>query len=114
MMQEDQLLKIFTALIDIPSIMIDLPHEADKTINIFTNLLERQLHRKECAQFFRIIDGFNYSNFDIIQWLNWDIKILFEIDNEIYEPGVREGWSEWILTTENLTQVYIDVIARMR
>jgi hypothetical protein len=37
MMQGDQLLKIFTALIDIPSIMIGHLQEADKTIKLERN-----------------------------------------------------------------------------
>jgi hypothetical protein len=95
---------------DIPSILIDLPEEADETIKKEGNILENQIHRKDWVQFFKAMDEFNYTNFDIIQWIKCDDKKLFELEQEEYEPRHRRNYRDYYLTAGVLQQVYIDTI----
>jgi hypothetical protein len=77
MNENDQLLNTFPAIIDIPSILIDLIEEPDQTIITQRNKLINQIHTKVCVRFFKVNDRFNNLNFDVIKWINCDKKNLF-------------------------------------
>jgi hypothetical protein len=71
----DQLLKALTELIDVQSILIDHPEEADETIKKDRNILVKQIHRKQWVRFFEIIGEFNFTNFERVQFFIFNRSI---------------------------------------
>jgi hypothetical protein len=83
MNEKDRLLNTFSAIIDIPSILIDIPDELDQTIIMQRNILNNQMHTKNWVQFFKVIDAFNNLTFEIIQWIKCNDKKLFEPEKNL-------------------------------
>jgi hypothetical protein len=82
MKSKDQLLRTTAALITIPSIMIELPDNENQKFANIQKVITTQISRQNWTDFFNIIAGFNFQNFDIIQWIKGDIKGEFNLDQE--------------------------------
>jgi hypothetical protein len=114
-MNPDQLLNTFSAIISIPSIVIELPDEADYKFTNIQKVLTTQISRQKWKDFFRILSGYNFMNFDVMEWIKGDTKGNFNLDEEPYErpKNSRISWKWYTLRTGKSSQVWIDAIERI-
>jgi hypothetical protein len=114
-MNADQLLRALSAIIDIPSIVIELPGEADYKFTNIQKVLTTQISRQKWKNFFRVLNGFNFMNFDVMEWIKGDTKGKFNLDEEPYErPRDSKISLEWFtLRTGRSSQVWINSIERV-
>jgi hypothetical protein len=114
-MNADQLLKTFSSIIHIPSIVIEFPGEADYNFINIQKVLTMQISRQKWKEFFKVLSGFNFMNFDVMEWIKGDTKGKLNLDEESYERSKDEkvSWEWFKLRTGKSSQVWIDAIERI-
>jgi hypothetical protein len=78
--RKDQLLNTTISLVNIPSIILELPDNSKEPMKSIQKVLTTQISRQNWEDFFKTINGFNFKNFNIIDWIKGDQKGIFEIE----------------------------------
>jgi hypothetical protein len=95
--RKNQLLNVTLSLVNIPSIILELPDNQKEPMKNIQNILSAQISRQKWENFFRIISGFNFKNFSVMDWIKGDQKGIFEI-NEYKDNRRNRGTGEmWTL-----------------
>jgi hypothetical protein len=77
---KDQLLSTTISLINIPSIILELPDNNKEPFKSIQKALTTQISRQNWENFFRTLAGFSFQNFNIMEWIKGNEKGKFEID----------------------------------
>jgi hypothetical protein len=92
--------------------MIELPDNENHRFANIQKVLTTQISRQKLVNFFRIIAGFRFQNFDIMKWVGGDLKGKFELDS--YQTPrrrpARERKEFWLLEQGRTSLHYINVI----
>jgi hypothetical protein len=92
--------------------MIELPDNENHRFTNIQKVLTTQISRQKWNNFFRIIAGFRFQNFDILQWIRGDMNGKFELDKRQVprERPYRERKAYWTLNEGKSSTHYIAVI----
>jgi hypothetical protein len=105
------------SLINIHSIILELPDNNNQSITDIQKVLTAQISRQKRENFFRTLTGFKFQNFDMMEWIKGNEKGKFEID-EIRNPRIVWGkeFEFWDLKKGRSSQKFVkeieEIIAR--